>query len=135
VWGRDTARRWDDAVAAAARPGAALEALVLGRWDDHRPDLLVAEVARRLDRGDEVAAVAGAVGLGARQLHRRSLAAFGYGPKVLARILRLGRALDLARAGVGLADAAHRSGYADQPHLARDVRALTGTSVTTLLRP
>ncbi len=66
-------------------------------------------------------------------MHRRSLAAFGYGPKTLARILRLGRALDLARAGVPYAETAIRTGYADQPHLAREVKQLTGMPLGELL--
>ena len=74
------------------------------------------------------------LGLGARQLHRRSLAAFGYGPKTLARILRLQRALALARAGVPYADTAARTGYADQAHLSRDVREFTSTTLSELLR-
>lgn len=73
------------------------------------------------------------LGLGARQLHRRSLVAFGYGPKTLARILRLRRALVLARAGVPYAETALRSGFADQAHLARDVRELAGVPLTRLL--
>lgn len=131
LWDGPTARRWDEGVGTAADPGRALEALVDGRAIARDP--LVAEVARRLGRGQAVARVADTVGLGARQLHRRSLAAFGYGPKVLARILRLTRALHLARAGVPLAEVAHRAGYADQAHLARDVRALTGTTAGALL--
>jgi AraC-like DNA-binding protein len=50
------------------------------------------------------------------------------------RILRLQRALVLAYGGVATADAAARSGYADQPHLARDVKELTGVSLGTLTR-
>jgi AraC-type DNA-binding domain-containing proteins len=73
------------------------------------------------------------VGLSPRQLHRRSLDAFGYGPKTLARVLRLNRALTLARAGVELADVAATTGYADQAHFARDVRELTGTTARALL--
>ncbi|MGB3055197.1 MAG: helix-turn-helix domain-containing protein, partial [Acidimicrobiales bacterium] len=66
------------------------------------------------------------------QLHRRSLIAFGYGPKVLARILRLQRALALARDGSSFAAAAVDSGYTDQAHLAREVRALAGAPLTQL---
>ncbi|MFD9260612.1 helix-turn-helix domain-containing protein, partial [Streptomyces sp. NPDC059538] len=66
---------------------------------------------------------------GERQLHRRSLDAFGYGPRTLGRILRLRRALALARAGMPFAEVACVAGYADQAHLAREVRALAGTAL------
>jgi AraC-like DNA-binding protein len=79
-----------------------------------------------------VAAIADTLDLSARQLHRRSLDAFGYGPKTLARVLRMHRALDLARTGVPLAETAFRSGYADQSHLAREVKAFAGVPVTAL---
>ncbi|MFI2713660.1 helix-turn-helix domain-containing protein [Micromonospora sp. NPDC018662] len=99
------------------------------------PDPLGAHVAARLAAGATVAATAAEVGLGVRALHRRSRALFGYGPKTLARILRLRRALDLARGGVPLAEVAVRSGYADQAHLTRDVRELAGVPPTRLLAP
>ncbi len=91
------------------------------------------QVVTALDAGRPVAATADELGLGARQLHRRSLAAFGYGPKTLARVLRLHRALALARDGVPFADTAARAGYADQAHLARDVRELAGLPLGELL--
>ncbi|MFG2988555.1 helix-turn-helix domain-containing protein [Streptomyces sp. NPDC048257] len=93
------------------------------------PDPLVAEVVARLRAGEAVAAIARAVGVGERQLHRRSLDAFGYGPRTLGRILRLRRALALARAGLPYAEVACVAGYADQAHLAREVRALAGTTL------
>ena len=77
--------------------------------------------------------LADAVGLSERQLHRRCLAAFGYGPKTLHRVLRFQNALGRARAGDDLARVAHECGYADQAHMARDVSALSGTTMTTLL--
>lgn len=77
--------------------------------------------------------VAATVGLSERQLHRRSLAAFGYGPKTLTRVLRLNRALTLARGGVPYAEVALVAGYADQAHLAREVRALAGLPLSRLL--
>jgi AraC-like DNA-binding protein len=51
---------------------------------------------------------------------------------MLARILRLGDALALARRGVSLATVAASCGYADQAHLADDVRALAGTTLGQL---
>ncbi len=47
-------------------------------------------------------------------------------------ILVLQRAVALVRAGVGLAEVAARAGYADQPHLSREVRALAGVSPSQL---
>ncbi|MBT2444980.1 helix-turn-helix domain-containing protein, partial [Streptomyces sp. ISL-36] len=94
------------------------------------PDPLLRAVVRRLNAGRPVAETADAVGLGPRQLHRRSLDAFGYGPKTLARILRLQRALALVRAGLPYAEAALRAGCADQAHLARETRALAGTTLS-----
>ncbi|MGW6708599.1 helix-turn-helix domain-containing protein, partial [Streptomyces sp. NPDC054956] len=92
------------------------------------PDPLVTEIVARLRAGQGVAAVAGAVGLGERQLHRRSLDAFGYGPRTLGRILRLRRALALTRRGLPPAQAAQAAGYADQAHYTREARALAGTT-------
>ncbi|WP_133169220.1 helix-turn-helix domain-containing protein, partial [Streptomyces sp. MH60] len=86
------------------------------------------------DAGRPVAATADALGVSARALHRRSLAAFGYGPKTLARVRRLQRALALAREGTPLAETAARTGFADQAHLARDVRELAGATLVELLR-
>lgn len=77
--------------------------------------------------------MAGSLGYSERQLHRRSLDSFGYGLKTLARILRMTRALDHARAGGSLAFVAAAAGYADQPHFARDVKLLAGVPITELL--
>ncbi|MDQ4031636.1 MAG: helix-turn-helix domain-containing protein [Actinomycetota bacterium] len=59
-----------------------------------------------------------------RTLHRRCQDASGYGPAVLRRILRFHLALRVARQGASFAVTAARAGYADQAHLAREVRAL-----------
>ncbi|MFE9959873.1 helix-turn-helix domain-containing protein [Micromonospora sp. NPDC005299] len=99
------------------------------------PDPLGARVAARLAAGATVAATAAEVGLGARALHRRSRLLFGYGPKTLARILRMRRALDLAGTGTPLAEVAALAGYADQAHLSREVKELAGVPPTRLLPP
>jgi AraC-like DNA-binding protein len=93
----------------------------------------VPAIVAAVRHGSSVAEVADRVGLSGRQLHRRSLQAFGYGTKRLGRILRLQKALRLATAGVPAAAAAARTGYVDQPHLAREVRALTGVTLRRLL--
>ncbi|GAA2426009.1 helix-turn-helix domain-containing protein [Streptomyces glaucus] len=133
LWPAARVRRLAARVAAAPDPASGLEELALRRAaETGPPDPLLRRIVAALDAGRTVAATAAELGLGARQLHRRSLAAFGYGPKTLARVLRLRRALALARAGVPLAWTAARAGYADQAHLARDVRALTGLPVREL---
>jgi len=137
VWTESAAREIAERATAAADPGAYLEGLAVERLRAGDPiaDRLTADVIAGLRAGNDVAAVADAVGLSERQLHRRALVAFGYGPKTLSRILRLDRALTRARTGTALADVAAATGYADQAHLARDVKALAGVPLTTLLSP
>lgn len=132
LWPAVRVRRLAGRLDGAPDPRTGLEELALAT-DAAPADPALLYTVRRLGEGASVAAVAGETGLGARTLHRRSLAAFGYGPKVLARILRLQRALALARSGLPPADTAAAAGYADQPHLARDVRDLAGMSLTALL--
>ncbi|MEU2774044.1 helix-turn-helix transcriptional regulator [Streptomyces sp. NPDC007162] len=132
LWPASDVRRLRDRVARTADPGRALEEIALEGAAPADPVLV--RLVQALDAGWPVAAVADELALGERQLHRRSRAAFGYGPKTLARVLRMQRALALARAGVPLAEAAVRAGYADQPHLSREVRALAGVPVTRLMR-
>jgi AraC-like DNA-binding protein len=102
-------------------------------------DEVALEVAARLNqpRPARVRDLSRATGLSERQLHRRCTAAFGYGPAVLARMLRLQRALRLARshkAPLRLAELAAAAGYSDQQHFAHEVRAIMGTTPTSLLR-
>ncbi|WP_246075763.1 helix-turn-helix domain-containing protein [Nonomuraea terrae] len=92
-------------------------------------------IAAALRAGRSVAEVARDLGYSERQLHRRGLTAFGYAPKTLQRILRFQHALRLARAGVPLAEVAVTAGYADQAHLAHDVRRLSGVPMRSLLSP
>ncbi|MEU6371945.1 helix-turn-helix transcriptional regulator [Streptomyces sp. NPDC046909] len=134
LWPAASVRRLTARVNAAADPASGLEEVALA-WaaDSGAPDPLVRHVVDALDEGRSVAVVAGELGLSARQLQRRCGAAFGYGPKTLARILRLRRALVLARGGVPYAETAFRCGFADQAHLARDVRELAGAPLTELL--
>lgn len=134
VWPAAEVRRLTDLVAAAPDRGAALEDVARTRLDGVGPTPSWTDGAvRQLRFGASIAAVAGSLGYSERQLHRRSLDAFGYGLKTLARVLRMTRALDLARAGGALASVAVAAGYADQPHFARDVRLLAGVPITELL--
>jgi AraC-like DNA-binding protein len=97
------------------------------------PDPAVPALLTLARGGARVDDMADAIGLTERQLHRRCLAAFGYGAKVLQRVLRFDRAIRLARGGTELADVAYQAGYADQAHMSREVRALAGVSPTAYL--
>jgi len=132
LWAPADVERLIDRLHSVDDVASALEAVSAERLREAPVDPLLTEVVRLVDDGYLVAEVARTVGLSERQLHRRSLIAFGYGPKVLARILRLQRALALARDGSSFAAAAVDSGYTDQAHLAREVRALAGAPLTQL---
>jgi AraC-like DNA-binding protein len=91
------------------------------------PDPLVRAAATRLERpGISIAALARELAISERTLRRRVTTGVGYGPRRLARVLRLGRALRAARAGEDLARVAFEAGYADQAHFTNDCRALAG---------
>lgn len=102
-------------------------------------DAEVGEGARLLAARPEltIAGLARALYLSERQLRRRFDAAVGYGPKMLQRVLRF-RGL-LARLGdaerpCDLARVASELGYADQAHLTRETRELSGQTPTELGR-
>ncbi len=134
LWRPARVRALAEILAAATDPMTGLDRIAgLVAAESVPADPALRAVVRRLNQGASVAAVAESLGLGERRLHRMSLSAFGYGPKLLGRVLRLQRALALARAGVPFADTAFRAGYADQAHLARDVRELAGTSLARLI--
>lgn len=135
VWPAAVVERLTAALVDSMHPGSVLEDAAVARLAEAgSADPVLGEVARVAPGGEPVAATALRLGLSERQLHRRCLFGFGYGAKQLHRIVRMNRALDLARAGVPLADTAMQAGYADQAHLSRDVRALTGVSVRELIR-
>ena len=132
VWPAAVVDQLVDQLHRSQDPGLVLENLALRRYDDTH-DPTVAQIVRHVRNGSNTASIAEAVGFSERQLHRRCLKAFGYGAKRLARILRMERALDLARNGMAFAQAASDAGYADQSHLARDVLELAGLSLSQLL--
>jgi AraC-like DNA-binding protein len=115
------------------------------------PDPLVSAAVAALDRSRaRVDAVAAELGVSARQLQRRVADAVGYGPKMLARVLRFRRLQALsaaqplaARAGrggespseqAGLAELALDAGYADQAHMTAEVTRLAGLSPVRFLK-
>ena len=97
-------------------------------------DPALAATASLLRTGD-VTSAAWEIGLSSRQLRRRCLDAFGYPPKVLQRVLRFDAAMRLAWGGLPFATVAVEAGYADQAHLAREVRSLAGVPLGQLIRP
>jgi AraC-like DNA-binding protein len=162
LWGEEATARLEDALAGA--DGVAVQLALLERAVCERRamapaiDPLVAAAVGRLGagvggaRGRErearerslrepgVRELSDALGIGERQLLRRFRAAVGYGPKTLARVMRLQRFLAAARAdpgaaaGGGLGRLAIDVGYADQAHLSRDCRELAGLPPARLLR-
>ena len=127
------ARRAAAELGGAPDPRPVLIALA-ARLPGAAPDPGVRAAAASLGGGASAARTADALGWTTRTLHRRCLAAFGYGPATLRRVLRFRRALALLQHGVPPAEAAARSGYADQPHLSREVRTLAGTAPGQLAR-
>ena len=140
LWG-DDARRLAGGLAGdrgpAERVGRMLAWLGARARRAPRPDPLVTEVARRMaaDPRTSVGRIADDEGIGARHLRRRVVAQVGYGPRRLARVLRLQRAVALAEAepDAGLSELAFRAGYADQAHLSHECRDLAGVPPSRLL--
>lgn len=134
LWGDDghrLAQRLDET---GGRAGALMAALAPRAAAAGAPDPLVrAAVARLQDGARPVGELAGELHVSERQLRRRVGAAVGYGPKRLARVLRLARALAAARGGEELARVAADAGYADQAHFAGDCRELAGVPPSWLL--
>jgi AraC-like DNA-binding protein len=105
---------------------------------DAAPDPAIARAASLLrNPAMRTEDVANHVGLSDRQLRRRSHAAAGYGPKTLQRVFRFHRFVQLLDASphpLDLASAALTAGYADQPHLTRECKALSGHPPAALHR-
>lgn len=144
VWGRD-GRLLLDRLAGTPDPGARLnlvEAFLRTRalrretvppvvvgtaalLHRHRGRLGVAELAERL-------------GYGRQYVHRQVTRHLGLPPRTLARLLRFQALAGVVRAGqadqLGWAGLAAAGGYADQPHLHREFRALAGLTPAQALR-
>ena len=82
--------------------------------------------------GATVADVARHAGWSSRTLQRQCSAVYGYGPATLRRVLRFRRAVALLDGGAATAHAAAAAGYADQSHMHREIRDLTGLSLAAL---
>ncbi len=126
----------DDDDGRAIELESAVRQMAAGAWG---LDVVALQVTDRLRTARTASAreLARATHLSERQLHRRCTAAFGYGPEFLLRITRIQRFLQLARdesRPPRLAGLAIDAGYADQPHLTREVRSIMGTTPAQLLR-
>jgi AraC-like DNA-binding protein len=140
LWGA-AARRLQDEVAGAPTIEAAAGALLRGLADrlpgPRDGDPYVRALVRDEHEGIRPLYVqARELGFSERQLRRRFERAVGYGPATLRRIQRFQRFLAVAAAspaGTGLARLAADAGYADQAHLARETRRLSGRTPSELL--
>jgi AraC-like DNA-binding protein len=124
LWGREGELLAERLLSGDLSPARAVMSLLP---DVPPPDPAVAALVARLDAGaTRVAEAACQVGIAERRLRRRFVQAIGYGPATYLRVSRFQRAVSLAPRAAGLAALAAAAGYADQAHLSRDVRALTG---------
>lgn len=106
--------------------------------DGLQPDPAVREAVALLQQPSRtIAETAARVFLSERQLERRFVEHIGYGPKTLQRILRLQRLVAQLAAHhqpIELAGTAASAGCADQSHLSRETRQLTGLTPRQLSR-
>ncbi|GHG49831.1 MULTISPECIES: helix-turn-helix domain-containing protein [Amycolatopsis] len=136
LWGAD-ARRAEEMLAAsedARVQRGVLEGLVARRGGT--PDRRVLAAVRALGTATRTSDVA--VGVSERALRRHFVHAVGAGPKQLHRVRRFQRFLRrldaLAERRTSLARVAADLGYADQSHLGRECRRLSGSSPAALVR-
>jgi AraC-like DNA-binding protein len=137
LWGRDAALLEERL--ALAEPGDRrdlLEQAVRPLAREAEPDpLVVASLGLLGRRESSVAELSRTLAIGERALRRRFDRAIGYGPKKLDRIIRFRRFLRQARSrrDASLAETAFELGYADQAHLTRECRRLSGLTPGDLL--
>ena len=134
----ELAARLEPALDASRTLGGAFDAFnrELLRHVDRLAELdgAVAEATSMLDHSAaSVADVSSRVYVSERQLRRRFAERVGYGPKTLHRVLRFQRLVSiLGEPGTELARAAVTAGYADQAHLTRECRELSGLTPAEL---
>jgi len=138
VWGRDaglieerlrTAGSWDERFAMAA------DIIRRRIGDGPRVDPEIAHLWRRTVAGGgrvRIDGLADEVGWSRKRLWARFRAQLGVSPKRAAQLVRFDHAAHLLAAGVPPAGVAAESGYVDQSHLHRDVKAFTGLTPTAV---
>jgi len=132
VLGRDEAESLLDALTSDANPHSLLLRTVQLRGVSEPEPLVRAAVVALGRPRARVASVAADLGLSTRELQRRIAQAVGYGPKMLARVLRFQRLQALPPAP--LIELALAAGYADQAHMTAEVTALAGVSPVRFLK-
>jgi AraC-like DNA-binding protein len=141
VWNRRSVQKAVEALSAVADSTTAaslLEGILSDRLSSVPPSdpMIEATIAAARAPAFEHGIVRNVVdgyGWSERTLRRRCEEAFGYGPKTLDRILRFQRFLTLlGTSRSALSHVAAAAGYADQAHLAREVRRLAGQSPSGL---
>ncbi|MFE0776984.1 helix-turn-helix domain-containing protein [Streptomyces sp. NPDC058861] len=134
VWGRDAERAEERLRAATSWDERFTIALdVLGRRMSARrsPDPEVAAVWEMMltSRGQaRVDSLANEVGWSRKRLWSRFRSQIGLTPKHAARLVRFDHAAHLLAAGDAASQVAAASGYVDQAHLHREVKAFTGAT-------
>lgn len=104
-----------------------LERTLLYGWHADGQDGLVRESICRMSTGAKrIDQLAGDLGLGRRQFHRRFLRAVGVAPKPYLNLLRARRAVGQLRGGANVQDVVASCGFVDQSHLGHQVVAHSG---------
>lgn len=132
VLGRDVAAALLDQLSECSDPQALLRRALELRGVGS-PDPLVAAAVSALSRPQaRVGGVANELGVSVRHLQRRVSDEVGYGPKMLARVLRFRRLQTLPPAP--LVTLALESGYSDQAHMTAEVTRLAGVPPVRFLK-
>jgi AraC-like DNA-binding protein len=136
LWGH-TGRDLAEELAGMTAPRSATDLIEQVCVDRFAADALMPIAARLrdlLERGERLDARR--LGTSERHLRRTCDAAFGYGPRMLRRIVRFQHVVRLlARADPpSLVDAAQATGHVDQAHLSREVGAFSGLTPAGLRR-
>ena len=144
IWGarrvREFGERIADAPTATTKARWLLDGLSGMAASMEKPDETAGWIFSRLYEGmgasDPVAVLCERLEMSERTLLRRSREHFGYGPKMLDRILRFQRFQTMARRSpqANLATMAAEAGFADQPHLNREIQSLCGMSAGAFVR-
>jgi AraC-like DNA-binding protein len=137
LWGDREVRELTDRLAATDCPAAVLQDALVARLshvDDVDPVVMSAVGLFDTVRPPAVTDVAAEFGLSERHFRRRFVSAVGYGPATLVGVLRMRRTLRMFDTPARPADVAAAAGYADQPHMTRELRRLAGVTPGELRR-